>query len=120
VSTAMIALARERHPEARLFHADICRWEPPPSYDLIVPWDSVWHVPLAEQAAVPTKLCRVLRAGGVLVFTAGGTDAPDAKKTRVWERPCTTLSSVSPRLCTCSPRQAAFAASSNIVDAPDT
>ncbi len=26
VSPAMIALARERHPEARLFHADICVW----------------------------------------------------------------------------------------------
>src|SRR5262249_4110657 len=42
-STAMIALARDRHREARLFHADICRWEPPRSYDLIVAWDSTWH-----------------------------------------------------------------------------
>ena len=41
VSPAMIALARDRHPEARLFHADICRWELPRSYDLIVAWDSV-------------------------------------------------------------------------------
>jgi predicted TPR repeat methyltransferase len=48
VSTAMIALARERHPEARLYHADICRWELPRSYDLILAWDSLWHVPLAE------------------------------------------------------------------------
>src|SRR5262249_24958263 len=43
-STAMIALARDRHPEARLFHADICRWQLPRSYDLIVAWDSTWHV----------------------------------------------------------------------------
>lgn len=28
-STAMIALAREGHPRAELFHADLCRWEPP-------------------------------------------------------------------------------------------
>jgi trans-aconitate methyltransferase len=27
VSPAMIALARDRHPETRLSHADICRWE---------------------------------------------------------------------------------------------
>ena len=80
VSPAMIALARDRHPEARLFHADICRWELPRSYDLIVAWDSVWHVPLAEQEAVLTKLCRGLSAGGVLVFTAGGTDAPHEKQ----------------------------------------
>jgi RimJ/RimL family protein N-acetyltransferase len=80
LSTAMIAQARERHPEARLFHADIGRWELPEAYDLIVAWDSVWHVPLAEQEAVLTKLCRGLAAGGVLVFTTGGTDAPDEKR----------------------------------------
>jgi RimJ/RimL family protein N-acetyltransferase len=79
-SPAMIALARDRHPEARLFHADICRWELPRSYDLIVAWDSVWHVPLAQQEAVLTKLCRGLAAGGVLVFTTGGTDAPEEKQ----------------------------------------
>jgi trans-aconitate methyltransferase len=38
LSTAMIGLARDRHPEARLFHADICRWELPRSYDLIAAW----------------------------------------------------------------------------------
>jgi RimJ/RimL family protein N-acetyltransferase len=77
VSPAMLALARDRHPDARLFHADIGRWELPEAYDLIVAWDSVWHVPLAEQEAVLAKLCRGLAAGGVLVFTTGGTDAPD-------------------------------------------
>jgi predicted TPR repeat methyltransferase len=76
VSPVMIALARERHPEARLFHAEINRWQLPRSYDLIVAWDSTWHVPLAQQKAVLTKLCRGVSAGGVLVFTTGGTDAP--------------------------------------------
>jgi RimJ/RimL family protein N-acetyltransferase len=80
VSPAMIALARDRHPEARLYQADICRWELPLTYDLIVAWDSVWHVPLAQQKAVLMKLCRGLSAGGVLVFTTGGTDAPDEKQ----------------------------------------
>ncbi|HEY1188178.1 MAG TPA: GNAT family N-acetyltransferase [Gemmata sp.] len=79
-SAAMIALARERHPDARLFHADICMWELPRSYDLIVAWDSVWHVPLDRQQEVLTRLCRGLAAGGVLVFTTGGTDAPDEKR----------------------------------------
>ncbi len=80
VSPAMIALARERHPEAGLFHADVCRWELPRSYDLIVAWDSTWHVPLARQEAVLTKLCLGLSAGGVLVFTTGGTDAPSERQ----------------------------------------
>jgi RimJ/RimL family protein N-acetyltransferase len=80
VSPAMIALARDRHPEARLFHADICRWEPPRPYDLVVAWDSVWHVTLDQQEAVLTRLCRGLAAGGVLVFTTGGTDTPSEKQ----------------------------------------
>lgn len=80
VSPAMLALARDRHPEARLFHADIGRWNLPRPYDLIVAWDSVWHVPLAEQEGVLTRLCRGLAAGGVFVFTTGGTDAPDERQ----------------------------------------
>ena len=76
VSPAMLALARDRHPDARLFHADICQWALPRSYDLIVAWDSVWHVPLGQQEVVLKKLCRGLAAGGVLVFTTVGTDAP--------------------------------------------
>jgi len=79
-SAAMIALARDRHPQARLFHADVCRWDLPHSYGLIVAWDSVWHVPLAHQEAVLAKLCRGLSAGGVLVFTTGGTDGPSEKQ----------------------------------------
>jgi RimJ/RimL family protein N-acetyltransferase len=80
LSPAMIALARDRHPDARLFHADIGGWELPRSYDLIVAWDSVWHVPLHRQAAVLAKLCRGLSPGGVIVFTTGGTDGPEEKR----------------------------------------
>ena len=40
----------------------------------------MWHVPLAEQEPVLTKLCRGLSPGGVLVFTTGGTDAPSEKQ----------------------------------------
>jgi hypothetical protein len=45
-----------------------------------VAWDSVWHVPLDRQEAVLSKLCLGLSAGGVIVFTAGGTDAPSEKQ----------------------------------------
>jgi RimJ/RimL family protein N-acetyltransferase len=79
VSPGMLALARDRHPNARLFHADITRWELPRQYDLIVAWDSLWHVPLAGQEALLTKLCRGLTAGGVFVFSTGGTDSPDER-----------------------------------------
>jgi RimJ/RimL family protein N-acetyltransferase len=40
----------------------------------------VWHVPLAQQEVVLTRLCRGLSAGGVLVFSTGGTDVPEEKQ----------------------------------------
>jgi trans-aconitate methyltransferase len=76
VSERMIALARQRNPDLQFYHADICRWELPRKYDFITGWDSIWHVPLAEQGHVLQKLCDGLHQGGVLIFTLGGTDEP--------------------------------------------
>jgi SAM-dependent methyltransferase len=74
VSAAMLALAREAHPEATFVRADMCAWNPPDEYDLIVAWDSTFHVPYASQAHVTRKLCRALAPAGVLLMTAGGRD----------------------------------------------
>jgi trans-aconitate methyltransferase len=76
VSDRMIALARQRHPDSQFHHADICRWELPRRYDFITGWDSIWHVPLAEQEGVLGKLCDGLNGEGVLIFTMGGADQP--------------------------------------------
>src|SRR5215510_7383081 len=35
VSTEMIALARQRHPDVTFYAADICTWQIPQKYDLI-------------------------------------------------------------------------------------
>ena len=74
ISRQMIALARQRHPEVQLHHADICNWELPTTYDFITAWDSIWHVPLSAQKAVFTKLVKGLAEDGVLIFSCGGTD----------------------------------------------
>ncbi|HEX8325328.1 MAG TPA: class I SAM-dependent methyltransferase [Tepidisphaeraceae bacterium] len=77
VSERMVALARERHSDVTIHHADICDWALPRQYDFITGWDSIWHVPLDAQADVLAKLCAGLTLGGVLIFTLGGTDEPD-------------------------------------------
>jgi SAM-dependent methyltransferase len=77
VSEQMVALARQRDPDLQIAHADICRWKLPRRYDFISAWDSIWHVPLAEQEPVLRKLCDGLAPDGVLIFTMGGTDRPD-------------------------------------------
>lgn len=80
VSAEMIALARERMPGVAFHHADICTWDFPRVYDFIAGWDSIWHVPLAQQEPVLRKICAGLAPGGVFLFTAGGLDEPSDKR----------------------------------------
>jgi SAM-dependent methyltransferase len=75
LSTAMLALARERSPGVAFHHADICEWKFPRLYDFIVAWDSTFHLPLDRQEPVLRKLCAGLAPGGVLLFTCGGGPA---------------------------------------------
>jgi SAM-dependent methyltransferase len=79
VSERMIALAKERHPNVGFHHADISQWNLPRKYDVIVAWDSIWHVPLEEQTAVMQKICAGLTQRGVCLFTMGGLDEPGEK-----------------------------------------
>ncbi|HEX4985299.1 MAG TPA: class I SAM-dependent methyltransferase [Burkholderiales bacterium] len=79
VSARMVELARARHPGVAFHHADICEWKMPRRYDFISAWDSIWHVPLACQAAVLAKLLNALAPGGVCIFSMGGLDAPGEK-----------------------------------------
>jgi len=83
VSGEMIKLARDRHPNVPFHQGDICEWTPLGRYDFITAWDSIWHVPLDQQANVITKLVSLLDAGGVLIFSFGGTDEPGDHKNDV-------------------------------------
>ena len=47
----------------------LMEWMPTKAYDFISAWDSVWHVPLASQEAVWTKLLCSLAPGGVMILT---------------------------------------------------
>lgn len=76
VSEKMLQLARSRHPEVAFHHADICAWDIPEKYNFISAWDSIWHVPLAQQETLLAKLVASLAAGGVLIFSFGGTNGP--------------------------------------------
>ena len=77
ISAKMIALARQRQPQLTFHQQDICKWGIDTKYDFISAWDSIWHVPLTQQAAVLRKLIACLNPGGVLIFSFGGTVEPD-------------------------------------------
>jgi len=77
ISRRMIDLAGKADPAVVLHQADIVTWTPPRSYRFISAWDSIWHVRLDQQRALMRKLMGALEPGGVLIFSAGGTDGPD-------------------------------------------
>ncbi|TAG76105.1 MAG: class I SAM-dependent methyltransferase [Oscillatoriales cyanobacterium] len=72
ISSEMIDLAKQLHPNIVFYQADICCWNPPKPYSLIVAWDSTFHLPLDMQESVMKKLCNALEPDGVLMFTCGG------------------------------------------------
>jgi 2-polyprenyl-3-methyl-5-hydroxy-6-metoxy-1,4-benzoquinol methylase len=73
-SIEMLNLAKHVNPQIVYHHADICNWNFPKKYEFISAWDSIWHVPLAQQEAVLRKLCKSLSEGGVLIFSSGAVE----------------------------------------------
>ena len=72
ISSRMIELAKQGHPNVTFHHADICEWEFPRKYDLISAWDSIWHLPLAQQEPVLKKILHGLTSDGICIFTRIG------------------------------------------------
>jgi predicted TPR repeat methyltransferase len=76
ISARMLELARAADPAVILHHADAVTWQARRHYRFMSAWDSIWHVQLAQQAALLHKLMRALAPGGVFIFSTGGLDAP--------------------------------------------
>lgn len=71
VSTEMIMIAKRQHPDCTFVVADITDWETDSRFDLILAWDSIFHLPIALQEPVLRKLSRLLSPEGVLLYTFG-------------------------------------------------
>jgi len=68
VSQEMISIAQSIHPQDTFIHSDICHWHAEQSYDFILAWDSLFHLPLTEHPRVLTKLCQLLTEKGVFLY----------------------------------------------------
>ena len=79
ISPRMIELAQKRHPDTTFHLADVRDWPFSKQFDFISAWDSIWHLPLKDQASVLATMLRALNKGGVCIFTTGGLDAADEK-----------------------------------------
>jgi 2-polyprenyl-3-methyl-5-hydroxy-6-metoxy-1,4-benzoquinol methylase len=75
-SERLLEIARAEVPGATFVHGDmrtVVSREIGENYDLIVAWDSVFHVPRANHAAVFTRFASWLRPGGRLLLSLGGS-----------------------------------------------
>jgi SAM-dependent methyltransferase len=78
ISAAQIALARANVPSASFVQADMTTLDfPPASFDAVVAFYSLTHVPRGEHAAMLGTIRTWLRPGGLLIASLGVEDSPD-------------------------------------------
>lgn len=70
-SAEMIRLAQKNHPASQFAYANIQLWESDETFDFILAWDCLFHLPLKMQKLVLSKLCRMLSDGGVMIHSFG-------------------------------------------------
>jgi SAM-dependent methyltransferase len=78
ISAAQIELARANVPSASFVQADMTTLDfPPASFDAVVAFYSLTHVPRGEHAAMLGTIRTWLRPGGLLIASLGVEDSPD-------------------------------------------
>ena len=78
LSAVQLDLARRHVPEATFVHSDMTELRfRPASFDAVVAFYSLIHVPRDEMAALLGRIRSWLRPGGVFVATMGADDTPD-------------------------------------------
>ncbi len=73
-SAALLEIARAEVPEATFVHGDMRTVDSSDvgaDYDLIVAWDSVFHIPRDDHALVFSRFASWLRGGGRLLLSLG-------------------------------------------------
>lgn len=73
VSKQLLKLASDKVPTARFVLGEMRTAEPSGPFDLVVAWDSVFHVPRVDHADVFARFASWLRPRAVLVMLLGGS-----------------------------------------------
>ncbi len=78
ISATQIKLARQNVPAATFLQADMTALEfPPASYDAVVAFYSLTHVPRDEQPELLSRIRGWLQPGGVFIASMGADASPD-------------------------------------------
>lgn len=77
ISARNIALAQQRAPQAIFKQADITQLTlPPESYDAVIAFYTITHVPREEHLQLLQQIAAWLRPGGLFIATMGAGDDP--------------------------------------------
>src|SRR5262245_30575553 len=77
ISAEQIALAERYVPDATFIHADMTTLDfAPGSFDAVVAFYTLTHVPRAEHSGLLERIATWLRPGGLLFATLGASDSP--------------------------------------------
>jgi SAM-dependent methyltransferase len=78
ISATQVALARRNVPAATFIHADMTTLDfPAGSFDAVVAFYSLTHVPRDEQPALLNRIRSWLRPGGLFLASMGAEPSPD-------------------------------------------
>lgn len=75
-SEDVLAIARERFPQATWVHSRIEDYQCDGACDAVICWDSIFHIDRAHHERILTGLFRSLRPGGRIMLTVGGSEHP--------------------------------------------
>lgn len=73
----MLAMGRTRFPAMTWLRADMRGLDLRERFDIVVAWDSFFHLPRTDQRAMFDTFARHTAPGGVLLFTSGLTDGEE-------------------------------------------
>jgi cyclopropane fatty-acyl-phospholipid synthase-like methyltransferase len=75
-SEAMLKLARRRLPEQHWVLSSIENFEPVGEFAAVIAWDSLFHIPREDHAAIFARVRAVMPLGGRFALTVGGSEHP--------------------------------------------
>ncbi|MCW8334142.1 class I SAM-dependent methyltransferase [Vibrio sp. SCSIO 43135] len=73
-SKKLLAMAKERLPNQQWVLSELEEYEIDQTYDGVVLWDSLFHLPRVEQKRLLESAYQSLRSGGACILSSGGSE----------------------------------------------
>ncbi|HYE35269.1 class I SAM-dependent methyltransferase [Methylocaldum sp.] len=75
-SEELLAIARQRYPQARWIHSSLEQYEFDGCQQGVICWDSLFHIERSHHKPILSRISHSLPSGGRIMLTVGGSDHP--------------------------------------------